>query len=420
MEQGGGQIMKPYVEPDEGPGYVGWRVVALMFVMTAVLFGSTIYAFIILADEIATEKSWSAASSGNLVSAMWLVSPLALFCAPIIARVGARRVMLAGLLILSAAFAATSAVDSFWQMYILRMAMGTGKTLAIVAMPVIIAELFSQRFALAIAVSWCGGAFGGLALSPLAQVLIAEHGWRSTALILAALMAGVAAMVAVPGGAGVRAGGQHARKIGPDSTHSTNTFRDRLRSIDATPAPVMAIAVAASGVAVLAFAIEIPPFLASRGFSPTIAATILGFSAAGGMAGNLLAGWLLDRWRSEVTSIAIGSAVAVSLLSFALLDAHALTGLAFAGSLLFGIGLGSAEIMWITLTKRQFGTDLFPMSYGGWNFCYAVGYALAGSVGAAARSVLNDNGFLAFIAVLCAPTVIFSVWRPGKRNEETI
>jgi len=410
---------QPELNTDEGLGYPGWRIVAGMFVVTAALFGSTIYAFIILAEHMATERSWSASSSGNLVSAMWLVSPLALFCAPLISRVGPWRVMLSGLAILAAAFAVMPAADSFWQAYLLRMLMGAGKTLAIVSMPVIVADAFSRRFGLAIAVAWCGGAFGGLALSPLAELLVSAFGWRLTALSLAGLMLAVASMVFALGRTARAWDARQRRKsVATDDTDTSRTYWARLRGIDAAPATVMALAVAASGVAVLAFAIEMPPFLQARGFSPTVAATVLGLSAAGGMIGNLLAGWLLDRWRSEFTSLAMALTTSAGLLSFAMLDSQPLMMVASAGSLLFGVGLGSAEILWITLTKRQFGADLFPLTYGGWSFCYSVGYALAGSARAAANEVLGGTEFLLFIAVLCAPTLIFSVWRPHVRNHE--
>lgn len=403
---------------DEGRGYYGWRIVAGMFFMTAVLFGSTIYAFILLAENIAIEKSWSAASSGNLVSAMWLVSPLALFCAPLIARVGAWRVLIAGLLILAATFAATFAVETFWQIYLLRMAMGAGKTLAVVSMPVIIAELFSRRFGLAIAISWCGGAFGGLALSPIAQLLIAKFGWRLTALSIAAMMLIVVATLASLGRAYRSVDIKRGKYREKGHADGNVSYWSRMATIDLAPAIFMALAVAASGIAVLAFAIEMPPFLEARGFSPTAAATILGLSAAGGMIGNLLAGWMLDRWRSDFASCAVALMVVSGLSAFALLDTYPLTSLASAGSLLFGVGLGLAEILWITLTKRQFGANLFPLTYGGWSFSYAIGYALAGYSRAAANEVLSGDQFLLFIAALCAPTVVLSVWRPKKRNHE--
>ncbi|MFM7011680.1 MAG: MFS transporter [Betaproteobacteria bacterium] len=389
-----------------------------MFTVTAVVFGSTIYAFIILSEHVAVEHAWPAGSSGKLVSAMWLISPLALFAAPIIARFGAWRVMSAGLLIIAASFAATAAVDSFWKIYVLRIVMGAGKTLAVVSMPVIVAELFSRRFGLALAVSWCGGAFGGLALSPLTQLLIANAGWHLTAMCFSVIMLILAVVIAAIGPPYRAATTAATKELGDSTRSSAGSYWSQLASIELTPALVMAVAVATSGIAVLAFAIQMPPFLVARGFSPTAAATVLGLSAAGGMAGNLFAGWLLDRWRSELTSFVIAVTVSLGLIFFAALADYPLVSLASAGSLLFGVGLGSAEILWITLTKRQFGAELFPLTYGGWSFFYALGYALAGPANALANELFPGSEFLIFIAALCALTVVFSVWRPRVRNIE--
>jgi len=404
----------------EGLGYEGWYIVAGMFVVTAVIFGSTIYAFIILTEQIAAEQSWSAAASGNLVSAMWLTSPLALLCAPLIVRVGAWRVLFAGLLVLSISFAATFATEEYWQIYLLRIAMGTGKTLAIVSMPVVISNLCLKRLVLAIAISWCGGAFGGVALTPLAQLLIADYGWRSTALVFAAIIFTTLIVIATLQRVFYsRVSASSGRGI-LNTNDAAGSYWKRLTAADLASAITMSFAVAASGIAVLAFAIEMPPFLEARGFSATLAATVLGLSAAGGMLGNLVAGWTMDHWRSGLTTCLVASAVGLGLTGFALLDVYPSIGLASAGSLLFGVGLGSAEILWITLTKRQFGAELFPLTYGGWSFSYAIGFALAGSTGAAVKILLPGEGFLLFIALLCVPTFIFSLWRPNKRTAESV
>ena len=151
-----------------------WGVAAILFFGLACLFGIALYGFIILAQPMAHERGWSAAQTGALVSAMWLASPLALFCAPIIERVGARRLFVAGLVILAIAFGSVVLVSSFWQLYLLRLAMGVGKTLCAVSVPVIVTRHFSERFGTAMAIVWSGGAVGGLAFSPLTEFLISH------------------------------------------------------------------------------------------------------------------------------------------------------------------------------------------------------------------------------------------------------
>ncbi len=401
--------------------YAGWRVVAAMFLVTATVFGATLYGFIILSPAVAAEHEWTATQSGSLVSAMWLTAPLALVCAPIIRRVGAWRLVVAGLVLEALAFCALAFADAFWQVYLLRVAMGAAMIFSTVTMPVIVAGWFSRQFGVAMAIAWCGGAFGGLALSPTAEFLSGDFGWKSAVLALAALMLLTAAIVALIGwGANAARPRQGASSdVSPSSQHRAGIM-ESLRQIRLATAGTMSVAVAASGVAVMAFAIQASPLLTAIGFSPSVAATVLGLSAAGGMAGNLAAGWALDHFKVHWTSLGIAALITTGLAIFHSLGTRPITFLAVVAGLMLGAGMGACEILWITLTKRQFGTGLFALTYGGWSLSYQFGYALSGSVAGTIYDRVRHEDFLLVIGCLCLPAVIFSLWRPGRRNEEEV
>lgn len=406
--------------------FAGWRVVAVMFLVTGIVFGTAIYGFIILTQPISAEHGWSQATSGSLVSAMWLTSPLALVCAPIIDRVGAWRLLLLALLILAATLAAVTTVSDFRDIYALRIMMGAGNIFAVVSVPVIVSQWFSKRFSLAVALAWCGGAFGGLLLSPVTELLIGDFGWQRAAFALSGLVLLIAALVAWTyrrsaaarrATAGASAGQDENVGEAAEPAAAKTDWR-QLRSINVLTAGSMALAVTASGIAALAFSVEIPPLMQASGFSTAAAATILGISAAGAMLGNLIAGWSLDRLKSHWTSLGAGLMIASGLLAIGLLHSHPLILLAGAGGMLFGAGIGASEILWITLTRRQFGAAVYPVTYGAWNFFYSLGYALGGGVGGSAYEMVSHARFLLFLAGLCAPTIVVSLWRPGRRNEE--
>lgn len=399
--------------------YPGWRVVLAMFLVTMFVFGVTVYGFIIIGQPMALEHRWSAAQSGSLVSAMWMIAPLALLCAPLIQKFGPWRLLLAGLIFEAAAFAAITIVGEFWQLYLLRLAMGVGKVFAVVSMPVIVARWFSTRFGLAIAIAWCGGAFGGLVLSPVVELMMTAVGWRHAALLLSLSVLIVAAIVAALGRSVASHAEASALAAGEGGAASPKIGWQDIRKIDFMTAGVMGFAVLASGIATLGFSIQAPVLMETYGFSSTVAATILGLTAAGGMVGSLLAGWALDRFRSAWTSLAIGGALAVSLAFFYLLGVVPSLGLAVTAALLIGLGLGGCEILWITLTKRQFGARLFAVTYGGWSFFYSLGYAMAGGIGGTVYENMGGAIFLLMITLFCIPPIAFSLWRPGMQNEES-
>ena len=94
--------------------YFGWRIVLAMFLATMMIYGNTLFGFIILTDPLAREFGWSSAATGSLVSAMWLIAPLALAIAPAIHRFGAFTILIGGLLLQVVCLALVGSIDSFW------------------------------------------------------------------------------------------------------------------------------------------------------------------------------------------------------------------------------------------------------------------------------------------------------------------
>lgn len=417
------KIPEPERTGEDLPSYAGWLVVAAMFLATLAVLGAAIYGFIILGAPLAASQGWSSGRAGSLVSAMWLMAPLALVCALFIDRIGAWRLLVLGLVIVALAFAAVPIVSDFWQIYVLRTLMGAGKIFVLIPIPVIISQWFSKRFALAIAIAWSGGAFGGLVFAPATEMLISWAGWKLAAVALSAVLFMVASIAAVTG----RYAGHYARagieRSLDDKAEAARTARpvagwEKIRGISVCTAGAMVLAVVSSGIATLSLLIQVPALLEAYGFSTVTAASLLGLVAAGGMAGNLIAGWALDRAKSHWTSIGTGFALAGGLLAFRQLETFPYTSLAVLAVILIGGGIGACEILWITLTKRQFGTDLYAVTYGGWSFSYQSGYAMAGAVGGAIFVATSHTGYLTAIALLFIPAVAVSLWRPHMRNEE--
>jgi predicted MFS family arabinose efflux permease len=396
-----------------------WQIAFAMFLVTAVVYGVAIYGFVILAPPLAAEMGYSHIQSGNLVSAMWLVAPLALFCAPLIGRLGAWRVLLGGLLIDAGAFAAITLTDQFWQLYALRLVMGVGKIVAIVSMPVIVSQWFSKRFGTAIAFAWCGGAFGGLVIAPLAETLARELGWRPAVLWLSALVVVAALVIGLLGRSAGASGPLEAHGLpAAEGEVATKPGWREIRSINWATAGSMAFAVAASGIGAIAFVIHAPSLMQSVGFSPTMAAAVLGLSSAGAIVGQLSVGWMLDRTSVPMVSAVTAVLIFAGLLIFYLLEQDPLAWVGVVAALVFGAGMGACEVLWITLTKRQFGTAMFAVTYGAWSFSYQTGYAAGGGIGGALYEIGNPSVFLAAIGVFYMPAVVLSVWRPSARNEE--
>ena len=408
--------------------YFGWRTVLAMFLATMMIYGNTLFGFIILTDPLAGEFGWSSAATGSLVSAMWLTAPLALVIAPAIHRFGAFAILISGLLLQVACLALVGSIDSFWQLYLLRVVMGVGKVVSIVSVPVMVTTWFSRRFSTAMALAWCGGSFGGFIMAPATERLLAFMDWRDAALSLGALMgaATLAIFVLCRGPRDPAAIG-----LGPDGDPQSLPFEtpddasesaapkvqaSELKSINFVTAAIMALALMLSGIGALAALSQVPSLMEAGGISVPLAATFLGLTAAASAFGQVTIGWLLDRWKLDLCNLLVAFLLATGLASLILLQHEHGVAAAAVGALALGVGIGANEMLWITLTKRQFGSRLVAYTYGGWSCALAAGYALGGPVGGWAFDRLPPASFPLLIMALYLPALTIAVWRPGKRD----
>lgn len=411
------------------PFYFGWRIVLAMFLVTTTVYGNTVFGFIILGGPLAEQFGWSATTTGTLVSALWLVAPLALFVAPVIERLGPKRLIIFGLVLQCLCLAALGHISEFWHLYLLRLVMGVGKVVSVVAVPVMVSRWFSRRFGTAMALAWCGGSFGGVVMSPVAERLTAELGWADAALALAGIV-GFSTLAVVLLCRGPQSPADLALEVDGDALpvaragadvaaeeQKTETIQTELKSVRLATALPMAVAVMCTGAGALAMLSQAPTLLEAGGLSPTLAASLFGLIAGASMAGQIMIGWYLDRFRLGGGNLIVALTLLVGAVSFALLQSHNLVAVAVIAALTWGIGMGANEMLWIALTKRQFGARLFAYTYGAWSCALQAGYAIGGPIGGWTFEHSDRWAFPLLMALLYLPAIIIAIWRPGLRNE---
>lgn len=410
-------VLSSLNKPDAGM-FPGLYVIMALFVCTFSVFGVSIYSFIILTTPMAQELGWDAVQTGNLVSAMWLVAPLALFTGALHKFSNPWRLMAIGIVIQAGVFVSMAAITEFWQLYLLRVAMGLGKVLAVAAAPIIVARWFPNRFATAMAIVWAGGAAGGIVMSPLTEAFLSALSWRSAGIAIAGGMALV--------GAGVffaertlSPSGDRQDEVDPAAlpSASSKAARGLLRTIPAWQAIAAFLAVTGAGMAAIAVLSQQPRFLNDAGFPGSAAALILGITAIGCFIGSASIGWCLDKFPAAVSSLLVSVTLFAGLALLSLLNqgaASLMTGIA--GAILLGYGIGAGEVLWIALTKRQFGEQLFPFTYGGWYFSIQLGYALGGGLGGWGLEKFGGSGFLIIVGLIYLPATLFSLMFSRSRR----
>ena len=404
--------------------YFGWRIVVALFLCTLALFGVSIYSFIVLAHPLGVEYGWSATQTGAAVSAMWFAAPMALLSGPLIRRFNPWHIIFAGLLMQAAGFAMLPFISSIEALYLVRLMMGIGKVTLVVAVPIVVATWFSRRFATAMAIIWAGA----MMKPPATDALLQMFGWRMAAGVIAAATVAAVILIALltrgpssPTAMGLAPDGDFPSARDAETASAVPEagapldWRAALAQVQPWVAVPMLLSVIGIGMASIAVLTQEQLVLESAGISASLAATFLGLTAVGSLTGSASIGFLLDRAPARWSGLLIAAAIFAGLLAFAGLQTSGSAGLALVAAISCGYAFGAGEVLWITLTKRQFGTAAFATTYGGWYFALQIGYAAGGGVAGWGYERFGPMGFIGLVAIMYLPAALFSLTLRGAR-----
>ncbi|HKY05174.1 MAG TPA: MFS transporter, partial [Blastocatellia bacterium] len=175
--------------------YYGWVIVGVSFI-TMSLVSPIGTLFRLFYQAFKDQFEWSHASiSGIYGLHQFLNGAISPLVGLMIDRYGPRRVMPVGALLLGAGLAASSQVNSLWQLYVtfgLIAAFGVA-TLQSVPNVAIVSNWFVRNRGTAVGIVLAGSGLGEFVLIPATQWLILHLGWRGTLLLLALLVCTVPA-----------------------------------------------------------------------------------------------------------------------------------------------------------------------------------------------------------------------------------
>ena len=159
---------------------------------TAYTFGAF---FDAMAEDLGTGRGATALVFGIT---LLLFFGLGVVSGPLSDRVGARRLVIAGAVLVSSGLVLTSRVDSVFLGYLTYgLGVGLGGGLIVTPMYATAGGWFVRRRAVAMGLVASGNGLGTLLLVPLAESLIDAHGWRTAYLILGVLDLGLFGLAAL-------------------------------------------------------------------------------------------------------------------------------------------------------------------------------------------------------------------------------
>lgn len=404
--------------------FYGWYVALACGIGLACGIATVLlYTFGVFVTPLMQEFGWS---QTDAFAALFLATLTITFVAPffgaLVDRMGARRVIIVGLVleavIIASFYFQNDSVYTFYLRYIALAIFGLGTTH--IAFTRIIALWFDRQRGLALGIALAGVGIGGFAWPLLSQWAIDAFGWRTAYLVVAAaiIIVGCTTILLVirdsPQAMGLQPDGDPTPTDGkPRGLPPGMTLKESLATRHFW---IMLAAFLLIGVSVTSLQVHLVPLLRGRGVSAMQAANALSILAIALVFGRVAAGWLMDRFFAPRVAIAflLGPIVAIFLL------ASGVTGwLAIVAGILTGLAAGAEVDVTAYLASRYFGLRYFSSVYAWYYSSYSLGAGVGPLITASAvdrfggynEILFVHVGLLSLAAVLLALLPRFPQWQ---------
>lgn len=397
-------------------GVTPWVVLAAVWFTLGAAYG-LFFSFSIFFVPLIEEFRWSRGLTAGAFSLSTLIQGL---LSPVIGmlvdRIGPRRVILGGALLLSVASILASRIQSLWELYLITGVLAATGVAAVGWVPsgALLARWFSRNRGRVMGVAFSGMGVGVLLVGPLAQWLITAQGWRQAYLILGSatfLCLGpllwfgiVEAPTPPPPGQSPGQAAPPREAIGFRAALSTRKFWALFLAYFFTPLAVFPVFTHQ-----VAFAVDL-------GYPRMFVAGIFGLMGFMSTVGRIVFGAVSD-WvgRESAATLSFGC-TAAGTVALLLLEVWPHAGWLYAYALLFGSGFGARGPIIAAMAAELFAGRRFGAIYGVMN----LGNGLGGALGPWFGGVVHDltgsyrPAFLTAIGFCGVASACFWTVRPRK------
>jgi len=393
--------------------FYGWVVLAAAFVIITMSIG-TLFTLGVFLQPIEESMGWSRSGIGAIGLFNWIVMGVGGVVSGFVSdRLGTRRVVLVGAVLLGLGLVLSSHVQQVWQLYVtFGLLVGAGVSAFYVPLTVLAIKWFEGRRGMAAAVVSAGNGLGILVLAPLTRWLINEFDWRVAFLVLGNL----AWVVVLPcalllrGPGGQPSGGLPSSGLPLTSLSSSSAGAQKWPPHSPSggqPFPALGFDGRSPWATWPFWAIALTHFCCcaahsgplfhlvthamEQGVGKMAAAGILGASGLTSIFGRIGTGIVADRVGAKGTLLSALSLQAV-LIFFYLFATS--TGALYALSLAFGVAYGGAMPLYPLVTREYFGERVLGTAYGGVFFISSIGMGLGSYAGGAIHDLLGTYQWL--------------------------
>ncbi len=402
-----------------------YGLVALAFLHIAVgrgLHGTFGVFFVAMLDAF----GWSRATTAGAISLAIIFEGACLpWAGGLIDRIGGRKTLICGGLVLAIGLSFASTIGSIWHLYFwigIVAAMGIA-LIGMVPHVAIITRAFPERKGTALGIAWAGGGVGIVLLVPATQLMIDRWGWSPAYIGLAAMTALLVippVLFFLPRDA--KAGGPQiaAAKTAADKSSDHDWTVKQALTNSAFWLLFIARTLASLGNQVIvthqiAHVVDV-------GFSKVFAASMFGLMGFVSIGGRMLFGYLADVMNREMvfTVVQIISAFGI----FALLALHdtSTPWLLYSYAVCYGLGQGSRALVLSAISADIFHGRHFGAIFGYFTFSIGLGGAIGAWLGGFLFDITHSYAIPFWVSLACLIGSVFIVWASGRvvKNQQAM
>jgi MFS family permease len=402
-------------------GSIPWAVIGTVWITLAIASG-LYFSFPVFFVALVEEFGWSRGATALAFSissvVQGVISPLV---GMLVDRLGPRRVMLGGAALLGVACTLSSRIGSLASLYLMVGVLAAIGVCAVSWVPsgALIARWFTERRGSMMGLAFSGMGAGVLVMGPLAQWLIAGHGWRAAYLVL-----GVGTLVVLipliwlgvreaPVRPPRRSDEGRPEFAGPATERDDVSDALRTRAFWA-----LFFAYLCTPLAVFSVVTHSVAFAVDHGFPRLFVAGIFGLTGLLSVVGRIGFGFAADRiGRATSATISYGC-TALGTLSLLTLEVWPHAAALYGYALLFGLGFGARGPIITAIASQLFPGRRFGVIYGFLSVGNGIGGGVAPWFGGFVHDVTGSYrvAFLIAMSFCAVGSACFWLARPPRRD----
>ncbi len=400
------------------PFYYGWVIFAVTFLIYAFMYGLR-YSIGVFFTPIQDEFQWTTSMTASVVTIFFWVYA---FSAPLVGRlaerIGIRKTVLIGGVLLGGGGALVSTVTELWQLYLFWGVLAAAGSAALYVIPTMaLSRFFLKKRGRAVGWSSVGVSLGQAIIIPLVAVAIRDYGWRPTMMGLGIVVFAVTSIIGYlflredPESMGLHVDGEQ-----PSSEiDETPLDVDDPLTPDWEPGEAIGtmsfrlIAVsyffAVGGIiSILTFAV---PHMIRIGIDPVKASGAFGVIGLMSGVGSFAFGIVSDRLGRKVTILATTGGLTLSFLVASTLPPN-LT-LLYAWAALYGLTYGGCPEQYAAIVTDYFGSRYGTTLFGFLTLAGGLGGGLFPLVGGWLVDISGSYYLTLFFLALCMGAASLSI-----------